>query len=434
MVRDFSTQKEVFEPITVAAVVLDDPHTAEREMERAFAALLRYKRPIYIEVPRDLVHVPLPPAPPARDAEPLASNPAALEEALAEITGLLTQAKRPVILAGAEIGRFGLQDELVRLVERLQIPIATTLLGKSVIREDHPLYVGVYGGLIGRDDVQEFVNESDCLLILGTLLTDIEDLTAQSPVLAAGRAIHATADRIAVKHHRYDDIGFVDFIKALVDLPVKPFAPRPLPSREVDATTPAPESPATIRGLFTHLNSRLDETMLVIADVGDALFGAVDLRVHRRFEFIAPGYYTSMGFAVPAAVGVSFAEPSVRPIVLVGDGAFQMTGTELSTCARYGLSPIVVILNNRGYSTERAILPGTFNDLHNWHYEKVCELLGTGVGIRVTTHGDFMAALDRALADRHTLYVLNVLLDPADRSPGMVRLARRLAKRLSGSG
>lgn len=432
MVRDFSTQKEVFEKMTVAAVVLDDPHTAEREMERAFAALVRYKRPIYLEIPRDLVHVPLPPATHPACAEEVPSDPATLEEAVAEIKTMLESSKRPVILAGAEVGRFGLQDDLVHLVERLQIPIATTLLGKSVIREDHPLYVGVYGGLIGRDEVQQFVNESDCLLILGTLLTDIEDLNANSPLFSASRAIHATGDRIAVKHHRYDGIRFVDLMKALVELPLKPFAARPLPPPE---STPAPPSsaasPVTIRGLFAHLNSRLDETTLVIADVGEALFAAADLRVHCRFEFISPAYYTSMGFAVPAAVGVGFAKPAVRPIVLVGDGAFQMTGTELATCVRHKLSPIVVILNNRGYSTEREIMDGPFNDILDWRYEKVCDLLGTGVGIRIATHGEFVAALDRALADRNTLYVLNVLLDPADRSPGMVRLAKRLAKRLS---
>src|SRR5689334_14386453 len=166
MVRDFSTQREVFEKITVAAISLDDPSTAEREMDQAFAALMRYRRPIYIEIPRDLVKTPLanPLRPLCLDDEP--SDTAALDESIAEVRAMLASAKRPAILAGAEIGRFGLQDDLIRLVERLKIPIASTLLGKSVIREDHPLYVGVYGGLIARDEVQQFINDSDCLLIL----------------------------------------------------------------------------------------------------------------------------------------------------------------------------------------------------------------------------------------------------------------------------
>ena len=432
MVRDFSTQREVFEKITVAAISLDDPATAEREMDRAFAALLRYRRPIYIEIPRDLVHTPLanPLRPLCLDDEP--SDTAALEEAIAEVRVMLASASRPAILAGAEIGRFGLQDDLTRLVERLNVPIASTLLGKSIIREDHPLYVGVYGGLIARNEVQQFINASDCLLILGSILSDVEDLDADSPLLSEGRTIHATADRVAIKHHRYDSIRFQDFVRALVTNPLPSFPSRPLPAplSAVQGTI-SPDAPVTLNGLFRHLDSLLDEHTLVIADVGESLFAAADLHVHRRFEFLSPAYYTSMGFAVPAAVGASFADPTLRPIVLVGDGAFQMTGTELSTSVRYGQTPIVVVLNNRGYSTEREILDGPFNDVHEWRYERICDMIGGGVGTRITTQGEFERGLTAALADSNRLHVMNVLLDPADRSTGMVRLAHRLAKRLS---
>lgn len=432
MVRDFSTQREVFEKITVAAISLDDPSTAEREMDQAFAALLRYRRPIYIEIPRDLVHTPLanPLRPLCLDDAP--SNTAALEEAIAEVRAMLASARRPAILAGAEIGRFGLQDDLTRLVERLNVPIASTLLGKSIIREDHPLYVGVYGGLIARDEVQQFINESDCLLILGSILSDVEDLDADSPLLSEGRTIHATADRVAIKHHRYDAIRFQDFVRALVTNTLPSFPSRPLPTPlPMPQGTIAPNTPVTLNGLFRHLDSLLDEHTLVIADVGESLFAAADLHVHRRFEFLSPAYYTSMGFAVPAAVGASFADPTLRPIVLVGDGAFQMTGTELSTAVRYGQTPIVVVLNNRGYSTEREILEGPFNDVHEWRYERICDMIGGGVGTRIATQGEFERGLTAALDDSSRLHVMNVLLDPADRSAGMVRLAHRLAKRLS---
>jgi indolepyruvate decarboxylase len=187
----------------------------------------------------------------------------------------------------------------------------------------------------------------------------------------------------------------------------------------------------TLNGLFRHLDGLLNEHTIVIADVGESLFAAADLHVHQRFEFLSPAYYTSMGFAVPAAVGASFADPTLRPIVLVGDGAFQMTGTELSTAVRYGQTPIVVVLNNRGYSTEREILEGPFNDVHEWRYERICDMIGGGVGTRIATQGEFERGLTAALADSTHLHVLNVLLDPADRSAGMVRLAHRLAKRLS---
>ncbi|WP_447972336.1 alpha-keto acid decarboxylase family protein [Nitrospira sp. Kam-Ns4a] len=430
MVRDFSTQRAVFEHVTVEAVVLDDPLTAQREVERALAALRRYKRPVYIEIPRDLVHAPVRLAtfPPPPESE--RSDEAALNEAITEVREMLAMSDRPVVLAGAEVHRFGLQGDLARLVERMQVPVATTLLGKSVIREDHPLYIGVYGGLIGREEVQEFVDQADCLLMLGSILTDIDDVGVHSTLLAQGRTIHATADAIVIKHHRYDQVRFEDFVRALAAAPMPSFPPRPLPAPEPLAqSAPAAADPVTLAGLFAALDDALNEKTVVIADVGEALFAGVDLRVHKSAEFLSPAYYASMGFAVPGALGAALADPSLRPIALVGDGAFQMTGTELSTCLRYGVAPVVIVLNNHGYSTEREMLDGPFNDVHEWRYEKVCELIGGGIGHRVETHGEFVRALAAAMADAQHLHVLHVLLSPGDRSRAMVRLARRLAKR-----
>jgi indolepyruvate decarboxylase len=433
MVRTFSTQREVFEHVTVATAVLDDPLTAERELDRALAALMRYKRPIYLEIPRDRVLTPIHANPLSTAREDDRSDPEALAEAITEVREILAKAERPVILAGAEIQRFGLQDDLTRLVERTNIPIASTLLGKSVMREDHPLFIGIYGGLIGRDEVQQCIAEADCLLVLGSILTDLEDLGAHHRLYQEGRTIQATADGILIRHHRYDQVRFEDFIRALETAPMPAFPTRPLPSPEpVRSDTPHDQDPASLAGLFRELDVRLNAQSIVIADIGESLFASADLRLQRRTDFISPAYYTSMGFAVPGALGAGFAAPHLRPLVLVGDGAFQMTGTELSTCLRHRQSPIVIVLNNRGYSTEREIMDGPFNDLQNWDYERVCELIGGGRGYRVSTHGELRAALDQAQQDTTQLHVINVQLDPGDRSPAMMRLAHRLAKRLAG--
>jgi indolepyruvate decarboxylase len=435
MVQDFSTQREVFEKITVASVILDDSLTAEREIDRALSALMRYKRPIYLEIPRDLVLAPLEVSTPSAPMEiPERSNPDALKEAVSEVRGLLSESERPVILAGSEIYRFSLQDHLTQLVEHMNVPVASTLLGKSVIREDHPLYIGVYGGLVGRDEILDFVDQADCLLMLGAILSDIEEVQAHPTLLAVGRTIHATADAITIKHHRYDSVRFEDFIRTLAASPLPSFPARPLPVLDrASFEAPGPNTAVTLRSLFGYLDSLLNEKTIVIADVGECLLAAVDLHVRKSAEFLSPAYYTSMGFSVPAALGAAFADPSLRPIVLVGDGAFQMTGTELSTCLHNGQAPIVVILNNRGYSTEREILDGPFNDLNEWQYEKICDMIGGGVGHRVKTYGELVEALNASITDSNNLHVLNVLLDPTDRSTAMVRLTRRFAKQLSSS-
>ena len=188
---------------------------------------------------------------------------------------------------------------------------------------------------------------------------------------------------------------------------------------------PHPKSELTSALLFGRLNQMLAEhtDMTVIADIGDSLFGAADLEMHRHTEFLSPAYYTSMGFGVPAAVGASMANPKARILVIVGDGAFQMTGMELSTIARHGLNPIVVVLNNHGYTTERFLLDGPFNDIQDWAYHKVPEVVGAGLGLEVRTVGELDAALRAALDNTASFSLLNVHLDPYDRSPALERLA-----------
>jgi indolepyruvate decarboxylase len=178
------------------------------------------------------------------------------------------------------------------------------------------------------------------------------------------------------------------------------------------------------------VNGLLDPKTVVIADAGDALFGASDLVIHRDSEFLSPAYYTSMGFAVPAAIGVQVADRALRPLVLVGDGAFQMTGMELSTAAKLKFNPIVIVLNNKGYATERFILDGPFNDVHEWRFHELPALFGAGLGLEVRTEDELDHALARALEQHDAFSILNVHLAPDDVSPALSRLASGLRERI----
>ena len=208
-VRDFNTQREVFEKITVASALLDDPLTAFREIDRCFEAAARYKRPVYLELPRDQVQAKALHPHEAR-RERLSSDKQALEEALDEARQLIQAAKQPVIIAGVEIHRFGLNSEVMKLAEENQIPICATLLGKSVVSEKHPLYMGVYEGAMGR----EYVEESDCVVLLGAFMTDI-NLGIFTAHLDPGRCVYATSESLRIRHHHFHDVLLSDFVKSL---------------------------------------------------------------------------------------------------------------------------------------------------------------------------------------------------------------------------
>lgn len=429
-VRDFNTQREVFEKITVASASLDDPLTAFREIDRCLAACERYKRPVYLEIPRDRVRTKCLYPYQTSEEKPV-SNKQALREAIDEAAEIINASRKPVIIAGVEMHRFGLGDEVVKLAEKHQIPMCATLLGKSVVSERHPLYLGIYEGAMCREPVRKFVEESDCIILLGTFMTDI-DLGIYTAKLDIAKSIYVTSDLLQIRHHHFDDVLLADFIKGLLKADLSP-PKRAIPAscrREEPKFVLQPKDPVTTKRLFARINELLDEHMVVVADVGDCLFAAADLTIYRDTEFLSPAYYTSMGFAIPAALGAQFGNRKLRPIVLVGDGAFQMTCLELSTAMRHGFNPIVIVLNNKGYGTERFLQEGPFNDIPNWDYHRLPDLLGGGWGFEVRTEGDLEKALGAALANRDRYSLLNIHLGKTDISPALERLAKSLSKRI----
>jgi indolepyruvate decarboxylase len=429
-IHGYATQREVFEKLTVATCCLQDPCTAAREMDRVLAACLRHKRPVYIEIPRDTV-AQFTDAPYATIAAKPHIDLQALSDAVADADALHGRSRQPVILAGMEIQRRGLQDRLLTLATRQSIPLAAMLLSKSVVPETHPLYAGIYAAAMGRPEVTRFVESSDCVLALGAILDDIGTgiFTHQ---LDESQMILATSEAIRVRHYTYRGILLEDFLEALCQEELT-FVPRPLPQwcdPMYAPWEPQVDAPITIRRLFQKINSVLDDHTMVLADTGDSMFAAMDLKTHKQTGFLCPAFYTTMGFSVPASIGVQCADPSVRPLVLVGDGAFQMSATDLGTSARCRLNPIVIVLNNRGYGTERFLLEGNFNDIPSWEYHRLPALLGAGCGFEVHNETDLEIAMQAALANRASFSVLNVHLAQGDTSPALRRLAQRLAQRV----
>jgi indolepyruvate decarboxylase len=436
MVRNFRTQYDVFEKLCCAGTETVDPLTAFSEIDRVLATCARYKRPVYIEIPRDMVHVRPAISPPFKPAE-WKSDTRALEEAVDETVARITSARQPVLLLGVEIHRFGLQEDAVRLAETSGIPMAATMLGKGVVAETHPLYMGLYEGALGRDEVTKYVEASDCVLMLGTFMTDI-NLGIFTAELDLADCILATSEELRVRYHHYHDVRLEDFVRTLAarkPRPKNPPPPAPTDWRK-EPFILRPNERIRITQLIDRLDEQLDDETVVVADVGDALFGSTELTTRGRTEFISPAYYTSMGFAVPAALGVHMARPGARVVAIVGDGAFQMTGMELSNLVRHKASTIIVVLDNGGYGTEKLLHPGDwkFNEIQPWQYHRLPEVLGGGTGYDIRTEGEFDHALSKAWADRTGPSILHVHLDPNDCSRALARMAERMSKTVEHRG
>ena len=208
-VKRYDTQVKIFQELTAASTVLDNPETASREIDRMLHTALSRKRPVYIELPRDMVNQPCL-QPNTGPLPKIKSNPDALNEALHEATALLNAAKQPVILAGVELHRFGLQDDLIAFFEKTNIPLAATILGKSIVSEQRPHYLGVYEGAMGRADVTAYVESSDCLLMLGAFMTDV-NLGIYTAHLDQSRSISVTSEKTTIRYHTYENIRLKGF-------------------------------------------------------------------------------------------------------------------------------------------------------------------------------------------------------------------------------
>jgi TPP-dependent 2-oxoacid decarboxylase len=445
-VRDFDTQQKIFEHITVDSVLVDNPRTAAKDIDRVLSSATRYKRPVYIELPRDKVSIPIYQeqyADPsttysqtAKIEEGYETDMDSMQEALAEATAMINSSKQPVIIAGVEIHRFGLQDKILQLTYKTNIPVVATVLSKSVISEDHPSYLGVYEGAMGHQSVREYVESSDCLILLGALMTDINFSISSTPI-EQSKSIYVTSEKLTIKYHNFENVLLQDFLTSLIEAPLekKDFV---LVGKQGNVKnnnnkhfSAVRNQKITVKRLFERLNFSITNNAIVIADVGDSLFGALDLTIHGQTDFLSPAYYCSMGFAVPAAIGAQLASPALRPIVIVGDGAFQMTGMEISTISRFALNPIIIVLNNNGYGTERPMLDGPFNDILPWNYYRIPEIIGHGKGFVIETEDQ----LEESLSAAETIYskdlcVLDVHLDIHDGSPALQRLTESLGKKV----
>jgi TPP-dependent 2-oxoacid decarboxylase len=445
-VRDFDTQQKIFEHVTVDSVLVDNPRTAAKDIDRVLSSATRYKRPVYIELPRDKVSIPIyqeqyvdPSTTYSKTAkieEGCETDMDSMQEALAEATAMINSSKQPVIIAGVEIHRFGLQDKLLRLTYKTNIPVVATVLSKSVISEDHPSYLGVYEGAMGHQSVREYVESSDCLILLGALMTDINFSISSTPI-EQSKSIYVTSEKLSIKYHNFENVLLQDFLISLIEAPLerKDFVlvekQGNVKNNNKKHFSAARNQKITVKRLFERLNFSITDNRIVIADVGDSLFGALDLTVHGQTDFLSPAYYCSMGFAVPAAIGAQLASPTLRPIVIVGDGAFQMTGMEISTIIRFALNPIIIILNNNGYGTERPMLDGPFNDILPWNYYRIPEIIGHGKGFVIETEDQ----LEESLSAAERIYskdlcVLDVHLDIHDGSPALQRLTESLGKKV----
>ena len=335
--KTLDSQLAIFREITCGQVVLDDAARAPQDLSRVLANCISQSRPVYIELPRDMVLAPCQRVP---RLNPPQADPPTLAACATAMLERLSEAQAPMLLVGVEIRRFGIEHKVARLARLLNIPVVTTFMGRGVLADTDAPLLGTYLGVAGPAPLTAAVEQSDALLMLGVIVSDT-NFGVSGTKIDLQRSIRASDGAVTMDYQVYPGVpleALVDALLAQGDAlgnAARQLQPAVYPrGLERDAATIAP------RDIARALNDVLDRHpgLPLAADIGDCLFTALDIA---HTDLVAPGYYATMGYGVPAGLGLQAAGAG-RPIILVGDGAFQMTGWELGNCRRYGWDPIVL--------------------------------------------------------------------------------------------
>jgi indolepyruvate decarboxylase len=439
---DFGHTLRMTAEVTVAQAALT-AQGAEAEVDRVLSAIVAQGRPGYLSLPIDVAE-----APAQRPAAPLAarthpSDPDALARFTTAARALLDGAAPPVVLADVLVQRAGAQEELHALLGRGGLRYSSLLWGRRVIDESGPGFVGTYVGAASEPAVLEAIEGAERIVTAGVMFTDLIS-GFFSERLDEARRIDLLPHVAVVAGTAFEDVELADALTALTEIVAPAPAPPPPGQAFGDLSTTtvlrSPNAPAadgdavlTQAALWDAVAAALAPGDLVLADQGTSFYGLGPHHLPHDAVFLGQPLWASIGYTLPAILGAAIAAPQRRPVLLIGDGAAQLTIQELGTLLRRRIPAIVVVVNNAGYTVERAIHGPTkaYNDIAPWRWTALPAALGAQDdavrSVRVQTVGELVGALARARAESDRLTLVEAVTDPLDVPPLLVAVAAAAA-------
>jgi TPP-dependent 2-oxoacid decarboxylase len=431
---DYQIPLRIYENITAASTQLVSADTAPAEIDRVLSACLSHKQPVYISLPSDVVMMRCKRPNAFLFPTPAPSDQEALGEAITEALEMLDTAQKPVVVAGVELIRFKLQQAFAGLLDKTGFPYVTMMLGKAVLSEHHSQFIGLFEGDRSRDYVRNRVESADCVLQLGALMTDL-NTGGFTTNLDDSKTICANIHSVKIKHHYYKNVHLHDFILGLTEKLLHR-APETLEiqcatqgcvHRRTDPYRPLAPAPLTIKRFFDRMSHFLKNDSIVIAETGVSLFSAAEVLMPEGATFIGQAFYGSIGYTVGATLGAGVAAQDRQTVLFVGDGSFQVTCQDLSTMIRNHLKLVIFLINNDGYTIERVICDRPYNDIQPWHYHKLVDVFGGGVGLEVRTEGELEDALGKTVTTDGLVFI-EIHTDRLDCPESLRSAGRSMAK------
>lgn len=424
------------EEVTCAAGVLTE-EMAVREIDRVVATVLREKKPGYLALPSDLVGLPRPGAGESVPATGSVRGDAGdrvrdFSEAAAR---LLTDDAEVTLLVDSLAARHGVRPELDTLLRKGRLAVAVTPSGKGVVDESLPEFIGVYNGSISAPEVRHKVEQADVTIGVGLVEHDL-NTGGFTTGIQASRLIGIQPSHATVGAQLFEGVTIeqaLDELARLVPAALDTVASAVDAARPVGPAAADPSTPLSQDLLWDRLGHFFQPGDIIAADQGTAFYGLIGQRLPADVEVIAQPGWSSIGYSLPAVAGAQLAaSPDRRAVLVIGDGAAQLTVQEIGTIAREGLAPVIVLVNNDGYTVERAIngWNAAYNDISRWDWQAVPSALGAdAVTARARTVGELHDALVRFSAHADRIRFLEVIVGKHDLPQVLSDTARAVAER-----
>lgn len=410
-----------FSEVTAAQAELS-PENAVMEIDRLIITAWRRKLPVYLELPSDIAYLEIDvPEEPLQLTE-TSSDRERLQAAAKAILARLDAAKSPAFLLDLDAVRFGVLGQIERLAKTLEMPVAVLNTCKAAFDETSPLYAGVYLGVASPPAARQAVEKSDCLLTVGLRRLDSTSAFFTDSIPAS--AIHLNARSVNLGLDNYQGVNLRDLLETLIACSV-PVSRRVALNTAQPANGAVKPTPAllTQAQYWNALEKFLRPGDVIVAEDGTSNSGATEMKLPAGCSFITQAAWGSIGYTVGALLGTLCAAPERRQILFIGDGSFQLTAQELSTILRHDFKPFIFLINNGGYTIERAILgkDARYNDVANWRYAELA-----GVFCRKSTAECYTVAtteeLQRVLDAPHKgLVFVEALMDKDDSPESLIR-------------
>ncbi|GAD96252.1 pyruvate decarboxylase [Paecilomyces variotii No. 5] len=387
---------QIHSHLTVAQANLRDPRMIPEQIDDVLRQCIIHSRPVYIEVPVDLVDQRVPDDRLKTIIDIPATVPLEIyNTVLDRVLERIYSAKRPIIFVDGESRAMGILDDIQKLIHMTNWPTWTTCFGKGLLDETASNFHGIYRGSFDDPAVRAFIDDADLVLCFGPHFSSTNTF-AHSNVPNTERSILFSDTEVTFGSDIVRDVPSKHIIPLLIQSisTSKTYRYNPYPDLPRDRLL----SLADISGNERITQDRLWKVFanflrpgdILLGETGTPGYGVREMALPKHTRLFTPVTWLSIGYMLPAAQGAALAQEELiassnyhgiqeaRTVLLIGDGSFQMTAQELATIIRHSLNVVIFLINNDGYTIERCIHGRNqgYNDISPWRYLQAPSFFG----------------------------------------------------------